>query len=79
MSLRHTNASDGFPSPATHGDLSPLSQAELYRQVSRATGDPVAEIERRGFVPLTPFPVEREHDATQVDLDHFEMRWSLMA
>jgi hypothetical protein len=79
MSLRHTNAGDGFPCLATQAGLSPLSQAELNRQVSRATGDPVAEIERRGFVPLTPFPVERDHDGVQVDLDGFEMQWSLMA
>ncbi|AMV19561.1 hypothetical protein [Planctomyces sp. SH-PL14] len=79
MSLRLKSAFDGFASPAKQGGLAPLSQAELYRQVSRATGDPVAEIERRGFVPLTPFPVERDHDGVEVDLDGFELQWSLMA
>ena len=79
MSLRPTNAGDGFPRPATQAGRSPLSQAELNRQISRATGDPVAEIQRRGFVPLTPFPVERDHDGVQFDLDCFEMQWSLMA
>jgi hypothetical protein len=79
MSLRPTNARERFPAPAAPGGLSPLSQAELNRQISRATGDPLAEIERRGFVPLTSFPVERDHDGVQVDLDRFEMQWSLMA
>lgn len=79
MSLRRTNAAEGLPGFATPGGPSSLSQAELNRQISRATGDSVAEIVRRGFVPLTPFPVERDHDGVQVDLDRFEMQWSLMA
>lgn len=79
MSLRPTNSGDGIPCAATKAGLPPLSQAELNRQISRATGDSVAEIVRRGFVPLTPFPVERDHDGVQVDLDRFEMQWSLMA
>jgi hypothetical protein len=60
MSLRRTNACDGFLSSATQGSLSPLSQAELYRQVSRATGDPVAEIARRGFVPFRSSAITTE-------------------
>lgn len=37
-----------------------MTQAELNRAVARATGESIREIARRGFVLLTPIPVERE-------------------
>ena len=37
-----------------------MSQAELNRQVARATGESVRTIAQQGFVPLTLKPVERE-------------------
>ena len=37
-----------------------MTQAELNRAVARATGESTREIARRGFVLLTPIPVERE-------------------
>jgi len=47
-----------------------MTQAELNRAVARATGESIREIARRGFVPLTPIPIEREPlvvDWDQVD------------
>lgn len=37
-----------------------MTQSELNRAVAAATGETVQVISDRGFVPLTPFPVERE-------------------
>ena len=37
-----------------------MTQAELNRAVAKATGESVGEIARRGFVLLTPTPVEEE-------------------
>ena len=37
-----------------------MTQAELNRAVARATGESIRRIARRGFVLLTPVPVERE-------------------
>ena len=37
-----------------------MTQAELNRAVASATGETVSTIAEMGFVPLTPFPVERE-------------------
>jgi hypothetical protein len=37
-----------------------MSQHELNRQVSKATGEDIAMIASLGFVELTPFPIERE-------------------
>lgn len=37
-----------------------MIQTELDRAVARATGESVRTIARRGFVPLTPVPFERE-------------------
>ena len=37
-----------------------MTQAELNREVARATGESVRTIASRGFSPLTPTPVERE-------------------
>lgn len=47
-----------------------MTQAELNRAVARATGESIREIARRGFVPLTPIPVERE--PLVVDWDQLE-------
>jgi len=37
-----------------------MTQAELNRALSHATGESIREIARRGFVPLTQVPCERE-------------------
>ena len=37
-----------------------MTQTELNRAVASATGETVSTIASMGFVPLTPFPVERE-------------------
>ena len=37
-----------------------MTQAELNRAVASATGETVSTIAEMGFVPLMPFPVERE-------------------
>ena len=37
-----------------------MSQHELNREISRATGEDLATIAGRGFVELTPIPFERE-------------------
>ena len=37
-----------------------MNQHDLNRAVAAATGETVSEISHRGFVPLTPTPVERE-------------------
>ena len=36
-----------------------MNQRDLDRAVAKATGETVAEISHRGFLPLTPIPVER--------------------
>ena len=48
-----------------------MTQAELNRAVARATGESIREIARRGFVPLTRVPVERE--PLIVDWDQLEV------
>ena len=37
-----------------------MKQSELNRRVAKITGETVNEIARRGFVPLTSQPYERE-------------------
>ncbi len=44
-----------------------MTQAELNRQVARATGESVDTIARMGFVMLTGIPIERE--AQTIDWD----------
>jgi hypothetical protein len=44
-----------------------MTQRDLNRAVASRTGESVGEISRRGFVPLTPIPVER--DAEPLDWD----------
>ena len=44
-----------------------MTQAELNREVARATGESVAEIQHMGFVPLTLEPFEREPQVVDWD------------
>ena len=44
-----------------------MTQADLNRQVARATGESVKTIAERGFVPLTSVPVEREPQTVDWD------------
>ena len=49
-----------------------MTQAELNRQVARATGESVDTIDHMGFVMLTSGPIEREPqtiDWDQMDVD----------
>ena len=50
-----------------------MSQRELNRQISQATGEDIATIAGMGFVELRPVPFEREPltmDWDEHDLDH---------
>ena len=50
-----------------------MSQRELNRQISKATGEDLATIAGMGFVELTRFPIEREPlvvDWDEHDLEH---------
>jgi hypothetical protein len=49
-----------------------MNQHDLNRAVAAATGETVSEISHRGFVPLTPTPVER--DPLVVDWDEPDER-----
>ena len=44
-----------------------MTQAELNREVARATGESVAEIKHLGFVPLTMEPYEQEPQVVDWD------------
>ena len=55
-----------------------MNQAELNRAVARATGESVATISRRGFVPLTQGPVERDPEGQTVDWDELEAQQGLV-
>jgi len=44
-----------------------MTQAELNREVARATGESVAEIRHLGFVPLTMEPYEQEPQVVDWD------------
>ena len=46
-----------------------MTQAELDVAVAAATGESVNEIARRGFVPLTSIPYERDREPLVVDWD----------
>ena len=48
-----------------------MNQRVLSREVAQATGETVAEIARRGFVPLTGQPYERE--PLTIDWDEHEL------
>lgn len=50
-----------------------MSQLELNREISRATGESINTIAGMGFVELRPIPFEREPltmDWDEHDLDH---------
>ena len=47
-----------------------MTQAELYREVARATGESVDTIQQMGFVVLTRVPVERE--PLRIDWDRLD-------
>lgn len=51
-----------------------IRQSELDQQVAKATGEPRATIQGRGFVPLYPVPYERERRPLVVDWDELEQR-----
>ena len=46
-----------------------MTQAELDREVADKTGESVDTIAHRGFIPLTPTPIEREHDRKPMTID----------
>ena len=50
-----------------------MTQSALNRAVSRATGETVDEIVRRGFGPLEPLPGEPEPEDLIVDGDRAEL------
>jgi len=50
-----------------------MTQRELNRAISRATGESVSEIASRGFVPLTVFPQERDPEDLIVDWDQLDL------
>jgi hypothetical protein len=50
-----------------------MTQRELNRNVAAATGESVREIARRGFVPLSPIPVEREPEDFILDWDAYDL------
>jgi hypothetical protein len=50
-----------------------MTQRELNRNVAAATGESVREIARRGFIPLSSIPVEREPEDLILDWDAFEL------
>lgn len=50
-----------------------MMQHDLNRAVARATGETVLEIDRRGFVPLTGTPFERDPEDLIVDWDELEL------
>jgi hypothetical protein len=49
-----------------------MTQTQLNRAVSRATGESLSTICRRGFVPLTVGPVEIERRPLVVDWDRLD-------
>lgn len=50
-----------------------MTQAQLDREVARATSEDVCEISRRGFSPLTFGPLEREPEEMIVDWDELQL------
>jgi isopentenyl phosphate kinase len=49
-----------------------MTQAELKRQVARATGETLGTVAAMGFVPLTHGPVERDRKPLVVDGDELD-------
>ncbi len=50
-----------------------MTQAELDRAVAAKTGESVDTISQRGFVLLTPSPIEREPDWEPLTMDWDEV------
>lgn len=50
-----------------------MTQAQLDRDVARATGEDVQEITRRGFSPLTFGPLELEPEDLIVNWDELQL------
>ena len=56
-----------------------MTQAELNREVARATGESARTIDQLGFVPLTRHPVETEREPLVIDWDEMpDRRYSLL-
>jgi hypothetical protein len=51
-----------------------MRQNQLNREVAARTGESVREIARRGFVPLSSLPIEREPEDLIIDWDALEAR-----
>jgi hypothetical protein len=51
-----------------------MRQNQLNREVAALTGETVREIARRGFVPLSALPIEREPEDLIIDWDNLETR-----
>ena len=51
-----------------------MTQAELDREVARATGESMRTISSLGFVPLTVRPMERDREPLTVDWDEVDRR-----
>lgn len=49
-----------------------MTQAELDREVSNATGESIATISGMGFVPLTHRPFEHDREPLVVDWDELD-------
>ena len=56
-----------------------MTQAELNREIARATGESARTISQMGFVPLTRYPVETEREPLVIDWDEMpDRRYSLL-
>ena len=56
-----------------------MTQAELNREVAKATGESVGTISQFGFVPLTRQPTEVEREPLVLDWDEMpDRRYSLL-
>ena len=51
-----------------------MTQAQLDREVARATGESLRTISSLGFVPLTPRPYEQDREPLTVDWDDVAAR-----
>lgn len=56
-----------------------MTQAEMNREVARMTGEEMATIVQRGFVPLTPIPYERDREPFVVDWDDVDLQRNVAA
>ena len=56
-----------------------MTQAELNREVARATGETAHTIGQMGFVTLTRHPIEVEREPLVIDWDEMpDRRYSLL-